>query len=182
MTKKMLAMAVTLFLLAACGAPAPAQPGVETIVAETLAAMTSAAPPVETPVASSGAIVSANSVNFVIPVGLGTSANVESMAAVTVEDGPMMGATPAHTKFTITDYPLQGKFFEAHILVYPASEYETINEGAARNLQKLRAIIASPSAPLTMDMLPGITAFNAGMVFASQMQVISFQSGSGVRV
>jgi hypothetical protein len=104
------------------------------------------------------------------------------MAAVTVEDGPMMGATPAHTKFTLTGYPLQEKFFEPHILVYPASEYETLNESAALNLQKLRAILASPSAPLTRDMMPYITAFNAGMVFASKMQVVSFQSGSGVRV
>ena len=174
-----------LFLTLACGlsAPEPApQTGVETIVAETLQSITaSAVPMTEAPTVSEGSVVSANSVKFSIPVGLGTSANVETVAAVNIEEGPTFGQTPAHTKFSLTGYPLQGKFFEAYILVYPTAEYELVNEGAAYNLQKLRAILASPSAPLTKDMLPGITSFNAGMVFTSNMQVISFQNGTGVR-
>ena len=180
MKKKWLGIVLAVFLLAACGTPAPAQPGVETVVAETLVAMTSAAPPVETPAEPEGALVSANSVKFVIPVGLGTSANVESLPEAIITDGPMMASAPAHTKFTLTGYPLQGKFFEPNIYVYPVAEYEAINDSAAQNIQKLRAILASPEAPLTKDALPGITAFNAAKVFTAKMQLISFQSGSGV--
>jgi hypothetical protein len=174
-----------LLVTLACGlsTPEPApQTGVETIVAETLQSITaSAVPMTEAPAISEGAVVSANSVKFSIPLGLGTSANVESVTAENIEEGPSSGQTPAHTKFSLTGYPLQGKFFEPHILVYPAAEYESVNEGAAYNLQKLRAILASPSAPLTKEMMPGITSFNAGMVFTSNMQVISFQNGTGVR-
>ncbi|MBI3161980.1 MAG: hypothetical protein HYZ23_05705 [Chloroflexi bacterium] len=180
--KKIFIAATICLLLAACGAPA--QPGsVETIVASTLSALTAAVPPatVTPSTQNSGITISANSIQFVIPAGLGDSANVESVAELLVTDGPVAVSAPAHSKFTLTGYPLQGKFFEAYILVYPAPEYESINEAASRNIQALRNILINPSAPLTRDALPGITELNAGMVFASNMQTIPFQNGNGVR-
>jgi hypothetical protein len=182
-------MVVTL----ACGliAPtaAPAQSGVETIVAATLQALT-VAPGVDltpsaegpTPATQTGVTVSANGVNFLIPIGLGTGAQAELIPEVTEQTGAPWEIAPAFSKFTLQGYPLQGKFFEPQILVYPAQEFETASAGATQSLQKLRAILAIPSAPLTEDSIPGIPTFNAGQVFISNMQVVSFQNGSGVRV
>jgi len=194
----MLLVLVTL----ACGVtiptPAPVQPGVETIVAATFQALT-VAPPVEAPAATppmnventpagqnavptqAGATVSANSVSFVIPVGVGVGANVESIPEVTEQTGAPWEVSPAYSKFTLQGYPLQGKFFEPYILVYPAQEFEAANPSAADSLQSLRAILASPSAPLTLGAMPHIPTFNAGALFASNMQVIFFKNGSGVR-
>ena len=56
-----------------------------------------------------------------------------------------------------------------------------MNQGAATSLAHLRVILASPSMPLTRDVIPGVPTFNAGMVFASNMQVLSFGNGTGVR-
>jgi hypothetical protein len=100
----------------------------------------------------------------------------------TGQDGPSWDVAPAYSKFTLQGYPLQGKFFEPHILVFPAPEFEALNTGAAQSLQKLRALLASPSAPLTDDAMPSVPTFNAGRVFTANMQIISFRNGSGVRM
>jgi hypothetical protein len=55
-----------------------------------------------------------------------------------------------------------------------------MNEDVAVLVENLKAIINSPNSPLP-ERLPFLPAFNAGQVFYSNPQVISFQSGSGIR-
>ena len=93
---------------------------------------------------------------------------------------PGWGTAPEHIKFELDGYVLYGTFHEAHILVYPAQEYAAVNEGAARNIASLQAILNGSAAP-TAENLPGIAAFNAGQLFAAQIQIIQFANGSGVR-
>ena len=187
-------MAGILLVTLACGIaapiPAPTQPGVETVVAQTMQALTAAAPvatqkpPVEATASSqpSGIPVSFQNVSFVIPNGLANGANPETVAAVGENDGGPWSVAPAHLKFTLTGYPLQGKFFEPYMLVYPAQDFEAVSDGAGQSLGMLRAILASPSAPLSKDKLPSVPGFNAAMVFASNTSVLPFQNGSGVRM
>ncbi len=185
MKTKIFGLAVILFITLACGVGAsgtPAQPGVETIVAATMQALTTSAtgaPPV--PTLQSGVPVSVSGINLVIPSGLGSGVNSETISEVTEESGAPWEVSPAHTKLQLVGYPLQAKFFEPIIMVYPTAEFEAVSIGATQSLAKLRAILASPSAPLTNDSIPGIPTFNAGQLFVSNMQVISFQNGSGVR-
>ncbi len=204
-TKAMGWMVGILLVTLACGmiAPtqAPTQQGVETIVAQTIEAITAAAPQVTqtpeietatsappaeaTPTKSSqlsGTPVSFQNVSIVIPTELAGGANTQANAAVSDQGGPGWDAAPAYSKFTLTGYPLQGKFFEPYIAVYPAHDYESVNAGAGESLKRLRAILANPSSPLSKDNLPGVPGFNAAMVFASNAAVIPMQNGSGVRI
>jgi hypothetical protein len=190
-------MAGILLATLACGivAPAPAptqqQPGVETIVVQTLEALTLAAPPatqastvevtVTQPPQPSGVQVTFQNISFMIPNGLATGADPEVVPAVGPNDGAPWDVAPAYSKFSLTGYPLQGKFFEPYFVVYPAHEFESANEGAASSLKALREIIANPSAPLTPEVIPGVPTFNAGMAFASNMQILHSQNLTGVR-
>jgi hypothetical protein len=160
----------------------PSQAEVETIVAGTLQALPSGAEPASPPPRPGGIFVSANAVQFTIPAGLGTGANVEIIPEARGQEGPSWGAAPAYRKFTIQGYPLQGKFFEAHILVYPAVEFESMNTSAAQSLQQLRQILADPSAPLAVDRLPAVPGFNAARLFAAGIKPLAFQNGGGVRM
>jgi hypothetical protein len=83
-------------------------------------------------------------------------------------------------KFEFDNYALYDTFHDAQILVFPAQEYAAMNEGAAANIARLQAIIDGTTAADASN-LPHITTFNAGQLFAAQIQVIQFQGGSGVR-
>lgn len=182
MKRKFLSLAGMLLVTLACGlsnTATSAQPAVETIVAATMQALPTNAAPV--PTLQSAVPVSVSGINFVIPFGLGNGANSETISEVTEESGAPWEVSPAYTKLLLEGYPLQAKFFEPIIMVYPAAEFETVSAGAAQSLAKLRVVLASPSAPLTDDSIPGMPTFNAGQLFVSNMQVISFQNGSGVR-
>ena len=185
MKTKIFGLAVIFFTTLACGvgvSGTPAQPGVETIVAATMQALTTSvtsAPPA--PTLQSGLPVSVSGISLVIPFALGSDIKSETISKVTEESGAPWEVTPAYTKLTLEGYPLQAKFFEPIIMVYPTPEFEAVSAGAAQSLAKLRAILASLSAPLTNDSIPGIPTFNAGQLFVSNMQAISFQNGSGVR-
>jgi hypothetical protein len=84
-------------------------------------------------------------------------------------------------QLTLQGYALQGKFHEPRIIVFPAAEYAAVNESAAANIQMLHGIVADPGAVPDSKSLPHITFFNAGPVFQSQVAVVPFPGGYGVR-
>ncbi|PKN93900.1 MAG: hypothetical protein CVU44_08785 [Chloroflexi bacterium HGW-Chloroflexi-6] len=93
------------------------------------------------------------------------------------------GVAPTHWEVTLPNYPLQGKFHEPKIYIYPAPELMAVNEGAARNIKSLQeALAADPLSPIDPAILPGVHFFNAGSVFKSNIQNSRpFQGGDGVR-
>ena len=192
--KKLLPI-VTVFLIVMACAPigqpsAPAGPGVETIVAMTLEALTVAAPPVagtstEPPpppsVQPNGNSVSYGNVSFVLPQGLASNALSGTAPAVAgVPDGPGWDVAPEYIKFELNGYPLYDTFHRPQILVYPVQEYAAVNEAASRSITRLQAILSGAAAP-TPENLPSVPYFNAGQVFAAQIKIVQFQNGSGVR-
>ncbi|RJP49097.1 MAG: hypothetical protein C4583_13225 [Anaerolineaceae bacterium] len=188
MRKNFFALAVMLAVTLACAgtqptAPATSAQNVETMVAATMQAWTVNAPPptiIPTTPPANGPVVSFENVNFILPAEVATNALAGSVSAVNVTDGPMSVNTPEHIKFEFDGYALYGTFHEPHIIVYPAQEYAALNEGASRSIAKLQAILNGTAAPIAEN-LPFIASFNAGQLFAAQIQVIQFQSGSGVR-
>ena len=133
----------------------------------------------ETP--SAAVPVTFKNISFIIPAGLATGANPQEMPAVGSAGAPWEIA-PAYTKVTLTGYPLQGKLFEPHILVYPASEYEaTDHPSAAQTLDRLRVLISEPDLPAN-DGVPGAPMFNAAKVFGSQIAKVNMQNVAGVRL
>lgn len=125
--------------------------------------------------------VTLGNVSFVIPAGLGSGATPESMPAVGAEGAPW-DIAPAHTKITLTGYPLQGKLFEPHLLIYPVADYEAAGHpSAAQVIDRIRVLLGEPDLP-TNDEVPGVPLFNAAKVVGTQIARLNMQNGSGVRM
>jgi hypothetical protein len=128
---------------------------------------------------ASGTTISYEGVSFVIPGGVAGSANTEKITAVESNSGAPWEVAPTHLRFTLTDYPLQGKFHEPRILVYPAEEYARSNPAAAEQIDRLKRILAG-GTPLR-ETLPAVPFFNAASQIAANIKLVSFQNGGGVR-
>jgi hypothetical protein len=184
MKNKFLGLIGILFVTLACGliAPAaPAQPGVETIVAATFQALTAAAPATQTSYEASGTTIAINNISFVIPTGIGNGAQAETIDAVPPsEDMPWWEIAPTYNKYLIQNYALANTFHEPAVYVYPVDEYIQMNKDVADTVDKLRTIINTPSQSMP-EYLPFLPTFNAGQVFHSNEQSLTFQNGTGIR-
>ena len=166
----------------------PAQTPVDevgTVVAATLESLT-AVPSESVPTQaatqstpSGGMPVSYENVSLTVPSVVGNGANTEKMTAIDSNSGAPWDIAPTHFRFTLTGYPLQGKFHEPRIFVYPAEEYAQSNPGAAEQIDRLKKILAG-GTPL-QETLPGVPFFNAASQIAAGIKIIPFQNGSGVR-
>ena len=160
---------------------------VGTVVAATLQALTPAptesisTQAVSSPIATQegGIPISAEGVSFVVPSGVASGANVETMTAVESNSGAPWDVAPTHWRITLTEYALQGKFHEPRIFVYPAEDYAASNPQAAEQIERLKRILTG-ATPM-QETLPLVPSFNAAQLFAAQIKVIPFQNGSGVR-
>ena len=184
----LLIAAVTILACSLFSTPGPSATSVATIVPSD----TPLPAPLDTPAAETtdttapqGILVSFANVSLTIPNGLASGATSEAVPPVSDQAGnaaPPGAVAPAYTRFTLQGYLLQDRRFESQINVYPAQEYAAVSAGAAISLQRLQAILANPSAPLTNDVLPRIPFVPAEQIFASQTSILQFQNGSGVRV
>ncbi len=179
MNKKLLGLSLILPLALACGIfapPLPAEPGVETLVAATVQALTVAPP---TPAPINGVQVSVNNIAFVIPPALGSGAEAETIAAVPPSDDmPWWEIAPTYHKYKIQGYALSPTFHIPAIYVYPVAEYLQVNEDMAQPFDELKNIIAGNPLPENIPFLP---AFNAAQTFHSNEQILTFQNGKGIR-
>lgn len=155
---------------------------VGTVVAETMQAYT--ASPSESPATQastqvSGASISFENVSFVIPKEVASDAKTDKMAPMDTNSGAPWEIAPTHLRFILSGYPLQDKFHEPAIFVYPADEYAQANSGAAEQLDRLKKI--RTGATLLRETLPTVPFFNATPLIAANIKLITFQGGSGVR-
>jgi hypothetical protein len=148
---------------------------VGTVVAATMQSYT--ASPGATQV--NGTPISFENVSFVIPEGLASGANPESVPAVGEGSGAPWETAPPHVKIALISYQLQGKFHEAAMYIYPADEYGQVNPKAAEQIDRIQKILAG--ATMLKETLPSIPWFNAEPLIAAQIQMIPFQNGRGVR-
>jgi hypothetical protein len=188
------ALCATVLVLACslAGAPSVQTDNVSTIVAATLQSLasatsaaaqaTSTAAPPSTAVPQ-GVQVSYYNVSFLVPKELASGASSQTVPASDEQNGGPWGVAPQHMEFKLNDYNLpSGSFSEILIDVYPAQDYANVYEGAKISLQRLQALLASPSTPLTNENLPQVPFFNAASMFAAQAKFIQFKDGSGVRM
>jgi hypothetical protein len=152
-----------------------------TVVATTMQAYT-ASPKSNATAASAqvnGTPVSFEHISFVVPSGLASGANPETMTAVDTNSEAPWDIAPTHLRFTLTGYQLQGKFHEPRIFVYSAEEYARSNPTAAEQIERLKKILAGGT--LLQETLPNVPFFNAAAQIAADIKPIPFQNGSGVR-
>jgi len=152
---------------------------VGTIVAATMQALTAAPSQSASTPNPTGMAVSYENVSFVIPNGLASAANPEKMTAVDTNSGAPWEIAPTHLRFSLTGYPLQGKFFEPQIFVYSADAYAQVNPAAGEQIERLKK--AAVGSPLLNETLPNVPFFNAAHLIAARIQLLNFQNGSGVR-
>jgi hypothetical protein len=155
---------------------------VGTVVAATMQALTAAPSEngsTQAPNQTNGTAVSFKNVSFVIPNEIANSANTETMTAVETNSGAPWEISPTHLRFTLTGYPLQNKFHEPRIWVYPATEFAQVNSGASEQIERLKKALAG--SPLLNETLPIVPFFNAGPLIAANIKLIAFQNGNGVR-
>jgi hypothetical protein len=141
--------------------------------------------PTETPTATvppfEGVAVSFGSLSLVLPSGLANGASGSQIPRAEGEDVSPWDVDPGHIQLELEDYLLQEKFHQPRIYVYPAQAYADLDAGASESIQRLNNILGNPGAPISSEQLPAVPFFNAAQVFASNIQVISFQNGQGVR-
>ncbi|MBK9601516.1 MAG: hypothetical protein IPO36_06660 [Anaerolineales bacterium] len=116
-----------------------------------------------------------------IPSSVASGASGKEYPRNDSEDAPYWDKTPGHLQVSLNDYyVLQGKFHQPQIYVYPAMPYVELSTAAFESMHRLRNVM-NPVAPITADQLPTVPFFNAAQVFASNIQAVSFQNGSGIR-
>lgn len=117
-----------------------------------------------------------------IPSSVASGASGSDIAPVTIDDAAYWDKTPGHLQVSLNDYyVLQGKLHQPQIRVYPAMPYVELVPAAFESIHRLNNVLYDPGAPIGSDQLPPIPFFNARQVFASNVQVMSFQNGRGVR-
>lgn len=185
-------MSVLVFVILACNASAniaptatetPALVETSTATLEVIPSPTPAVTEVATasPSPASGTLVTVGRLTLEIPAGIASGASGSEVAPLTHDDVPFWEKTPGHWVISLDEtYILQGKFHSPQIYLYPALEYATLVPGAFESMHRLRNLL-SGVVRLSPDQLPTVPFFNAGQVFASNIHLISFQNGSGIR-
>jgi hypothetical protein len=138
-------------------------------------------PPAQPP-SSTGTAVTFGSLTLVVPPGVASGASGSEYPRIDSEDAAWWQKTPGHLQVMLGDYyVLQGKFHQPQIYVYPAQAYAELVPPAFESIHRLNNILGIPGVSINADQLPAVPFFNAQQVFASNIQVISFQNGEGVR-
>lgn len=140
--------------------------------------------PAAQPISVTGTAVSFWPLSLVLPAGVASSVRGSQVPRTDGADLPYWDLTPGHTVLKLEGYLLQGKSHQPEIYVYPALAYAEMTSGAFESIHRLDNILYGPNGPLTEigeGQLPTVPFFNAQQSFASNIQVISFQNGGGVR-
>lgn len=180
--KKILGLLLGLFVILACGGTAPtSESNVDTIVTQTLQAMTAAAtePPAQAATSEpeqltpDGEVVTVGGITFLIPNGLASGATSTITTEVELPYiNPSYGDMPSHIKFTLDNYAAQGSTFTPEIMVFRSSEYAQYGEGNAEYLSALQSLQYTDGQPLPEDF---------DTTFMAQIHALNFKNGHGVR-
>ena len=128
-----------------------------------------------------GTAVSYGKISLILSPGIASGFSGNQFPRAEGDNVALWEVTPGHTQITLEGYLLQGKFHQPQVLVYPATEYAVMVPGAFESMHRLRNMMYDPSLSTSADQLPAVPFFNAAPVFASNLQPISFQNGSGMR-
>jgi len=123
-----------------------------------------------------------NGFKAVIPSVLGQGATFKIIPAV-IKNNQTWLVAPQYVLMMLTGYHTpKGSYLTPEIYFFPAQEYSAVNSEANASLQRLQAILANPSTPLTNDILPWLPFTPGEQSIAAQPKIISFKDGSGVRM
>ena len=166
-------------------APAATMPAAAPTVvpsAEVLPSPTAEPPAAPTAAPVAGTAVSYGRLSLVVPTGVATGGTGATVPAVSGDNVAPWDIAPEKLQLKLDGYALQGKLHEPQIYVYPAEAYAQTRDAAAMSLERLRAVLAQGSgAAVTNEQLPFVPFFNATQIIASNVKVVPFANGQGVR-
>jgi hypothetical protein len=128
-----------------------------------------------------GVEVSVGPLSLVLSSGLAGGVRGSQVPRNEGQDLPDWDLTPGHIILKLEGYLLQGKSHEPQIYVYPAQAYAEMVPSAFESIRRLDNIVSTSGGPMINDQLPAVPFFNGQQSFASNIQLLSFQNGGGVR-
>ena len=173
-------------VLTACASPTPEV--VSTLTATSVAASdiqrfpTSTPTITPTPVPTPGdTLYQLDGITFVVPACMALRPAVETLPAAPPDpDGPPMMYYPAHRQVTLVGYPLQDKYFEPLLRVFPVEQFASMSDLSAGSVTRMRELLALQVLEED-DSIPLLPGYNMAQVFKAQVRFMDFENGSGVR-
>jgi hypothetical protein len=156
-------------------------PASATVVAASPSAIPATAAPIDPPTSFEGVEVAVDPLHIVLPPALASGARGIQFPRADAETVAPWEVTPGHIQLKLEGYPLQDRFHQPQIYVFPALEYAEMLPAAFESIHRLDNILYGPGGPVINDQLPQVPFFNAQQAFASQAGLLSFQNGQGVR-
>jgi hypothetical protein len=141
------------------------------------APMPTAPPPIV-----AGTVTTYAPLTFILPPGVALGSSGSEQPRLDGDDAAWWMKTPGHLQVSLADYyVLQGKSHQPLIAVFPAVDYATLVPAAFEAIHRLDNIFYDPSTVSRLENLPAVPFFNDKPMFASNIQMINFQNGKGVR-
>ncbi|MCG2783651.1 MAG: hypothetical protein L6461_00950 [Anaerolineae bacterium] len=137
--------------------------------------------PTESPTALSGLARTCQNVSLIIPEGLAAEIECQVLPPLSGEEVAPWEASPGHIEIALSGYALADKFHRPRLYIFPVVGLAAVQPEAAENISRVQTILANPAGQFSKADLPGVHLFNAGAVFASNIDALNFQSGAGVR-
>jgi hypothetical protein len=128
-----------------------------------------------------GVEIAVSPLRLVLPPAVASGVRGNQVPRADGQDLPAWGKTPGHTLFTLEGYALQNRSHQPEIYVYPAQAYVEMLPTVFESIHRLDNILYSPDPQLNSDQLPMVPSFNAQQAFASNIALVPFQNGQGVR-
>ncbi|HSV85223.1 MAG TPA: hypothetical protein VLH85_01520 [Levilinea sp.] len=129
-----------------------------------------------------GTIITYSPLTVIIPQAIASGASGMDFPRVDSDNAAWWEKTPGHLQVMLGDYyTLQGKTHQPAIYVYLASAYVDLLPAAFESIHRLQNYLYAPNNVPALDQLPGVPFFNAQILFAAQIQPLSFQNGKGIR-
>jgi len=138
--------------------------------------------PTVQPTVNTGTSITYSPLSFVLPQAVASGASGSDLPRVDSPDASWWMKTPGHLQVSFDGYyTLQGKFHQPQIAVFPALEYAQLVPAAFESIHRIDNLLYDPSTASSLENLPAVPFFNDLPMFGSNIEMITFQNGSGVR-
>jgi hypothetical protein len=157
-------------------------PEAPTPTPEIYIALTQAVPGELQPTQPPDTTVSYAPLTLTIPHTIANGASGVEIPGLAGDDAAWWQKSPGHLQVSLADYYiLEGSTHLPAIYVFPASAYGEMAPSAFESIHRLNNYLYAPNNIPALDQLPGVPFFNAQILFAAQIQPVTFQNGSGIR-
>jgi hypothetical protein len=111
--------------------------------------------------------------------------SIAASVDVSIEDASeedSMIIYPRHVIFTLNDPTGSGDIiFNGYLSVYPTEDFRLIDSKAGKVIDDLSAMLTSRTIIINNSSLPYLPFPNAGQLFQSNIKIIDFKNGEGIR-